>query len=147
MQTTLKKQYEASNLATRDNVVFQMICCTQSDFKTIAKYQKSIEQGAAKWAEREIFILSWLQSSFFGWAPTLTWYHMYSRQSNIIHKQKQELEKDKIIVTLVDNDRRLQFLKRPRHQLPSCLINRTYGEKIARDSFAFFITSGHKKHL
>ncbi len=48
---TLKRQYEASDLAIRDNVVSQMIRHTQSDFKTIAEYGESIKQGAAKCAE------------------------------------------------------------------------------------------------
>ncbi len=48
MWSTLKRKYEASDLATRDNSVSQMIRHTQSDFKTIAEYKESIKQGAAK---------------------------------------------------------------------------------------------------
>ncbi len=38
MWSSLKRQYKASDLATRDNSVSQMIRHTQSDFKTIAEY-------------------------------------------------------------------------------------------------------------
>ena len=65
MWNTVKRLYEASDLATRDNSVSQMICHTQSDFKAIAKYRELIKQGAAKYAEMGNSVASWLQSSFF----------------------------------------------------------------------------------
>ncbi len=69
MWSTLKRQYEASDLATRDNSVSWMIRHTQSDFKTIAEYGESIKQGAAKCAEMGNPVASWLQSSFFSARP------------------------------------------------------------------------------
>ncbi len=43
MWTILKRQYEDFDLAIRKNILSWMICQTESDFKTIAKYSKSIK--------------------------------------------------------------------------------------------------------
>ncbi len=65
MWSTLKRQYKASDLATRDNTLSQIIRHTQSDFKTIAKYGESIKQEEVQCTEMGNPVASWLQSSFF----------------------------------------------------------------------------------
>ncbi len=109
MWSTLKRQYEASDLATRDNAVSQMICHTQSDFKTIAEYGESIKQGEAKCAEIGNPVASWLQSSFFQLDLNSDLEPYTFQMVNTARAQKRELEIDEMIIALVDHDRRQQF--------------------------------------
>ena len=107
MWSTLKRQYKAFNLATWGNSVSKMIRHTQSDFKAIAKYWKSIKQAVAKYAEMENSVASWLQSFFF-WLGLNSDLGPYIFQMiNTARAQKQELEIDEMIIILVDHDRRL----------------------------------------
>ncbi len=107
----LKNQYESSDLATRDNAVFQMVHQTQSDFSTITEYGEVIKKGAAKCAEMGNPVPSWLLSSFFrlGLNPDLELYTF--QMVNTARTQKRELEIDEMIIALVDHDRRQQFSK------------------------------------
>ncbi len=63
--STLKTQYEASDLSTRDNIVSLIICHTQSDFKTVAEYRDAMKQLAAKCVQIRNFVATWLQNFFF----------------------------------------------------------------------------------
>ncbi len=109
MWNTWKKQYEASDLATRDNSVSQMIRHTQYDFKTIAEFGALIKQGEAKCAEMRNPVASLLQSTFFRLGLKSDLEPYTSQKVNTTQAQKRELEIDKMIISLVDHDRRLQF--------------------------------------
>ncbi len=88
-----------------------MICQTQSDFKTVAEYEESIQQGEAKYSEIENSVASWLQNSF-SWLSLNSDLETYEFQmNNTDWIQKQEFKIDEII-TLADHDKRLQFSDR-----------------------------------
>ena len=88
-----------------------MICHTQSDIKTISKYLEWTKERTAKCAEMENPVLSWLQSSFFWLGPNSNMEPYTFQMVNNARSQKQELEIDKMIIALIDHDRRLEFSK------------------------------------
>ena len=113
MWNTLKRQDEASDLVTRDNTVSQMIRHTQSDFKTIVEYGKSMKQGEAKSTEMGNSVASWLQSSFF-WLGLNSDLEPYKFQMvNTARAQKRGLEIDEMIIAFVIMIDGYDFPKRP----------------------------------
>ncbi len=141
MWNTLKRRYEASDLATRDNFVSQMIRHTQSDFKTIAKYGESIKQGKAKCTEMRNPVAIWLQSSFFRLGLNFDLEPYTFLMVNTARAQKRELKIDKMIIALVDHDRRVQFSKKTKALAMKLSHKQNSRKKISRDSYAIIISS------
>lgn len=60
MWTILRREYNLSDWGKQDNIVFQIIFHTQSDFKTVTKYKRSIKLKATKYSKLQNVPPSWL---------------------------------------------------------------------------------------
>ena len=103
----LKQLYGTSDLATRDQALFEISRIDLEDFKSIAEYSKHINKHAKTLIDLEVGLPKWMLSTFF-WLGLKKYLDPYVFQMiQAARAANQELDIDDITVLLVQHDKRI----------------------------------------